>query len=159
MGIQESTSKDVVTAQRIGSVELACVLLFGLASIVLPVMYGELYPFTIAPMFRDSPKLYCIYQVLSPDGESLTLERFQLQRNYDGNPVGLGAGLKPPKTLDRFGHAPSEQDLRSHIRKMLDAKHPGLAYVDVIQQVVGPINSRTVGVIRTTRIREYQDVQ
>ena len=71
MGVEGSTPKDVVIAQRISSVELGCVLLFGLASIVVPVVYGELYPFTIAPMFRDSPKLYCIYQVLSPDGETV----------------------------------------------------------------------------------------
>ena len=159
MNAETSTSEDTVTARPVRTIELACVLLFALASVVLPATYGELYPFTVAPMFRDNPELYCEYQVFGPDGEELPLDSFQLQRNYDGNPVGFGAGLKPPETFDQFGREPTEERLRDHIRKMLNEKHPGLEYVDVVQRVVGPTNSLTVGVIRTTKIREYQDVQ
>src|SRR3954453_5154684 len=74
------------------------------AHIVVPLVWGDLYPFTAAPMFRDSPTRYCNYQVFAPDGGDLPQEDWLVQRVYDGNPVGYGVGIQPPAVLEQeFG--------------------------------------------------------
>ncbi len=158
MNAETSSSEVSVTARPVRPLEWACFLLLVFASVFLPLVFGELYPFTIAPMFRDNPRHYCEYQIFGPEGRELPLSDFQLQRNYDGNPVGMGAGLKPPATFNQFGQVAGEKSLRLHLRTMLNRKHPNLEYVDVVQTVIGPVDSLTVGVIRTTTIREYRDV-
>lgn len=131
-------------------------ILFALAYLVIPVAFGELYPFTIAPMFRDAPQAYCEYDVLSADGVSLPLREFALHRNYDGNPVGFGAGVRPQFSLDQFGVVPSEQELRAHVSQVLASRHPDLRFVDVVQTVIGPVDAATVGVTQRNKIRVYQ---
>src|SRR5262245_37268586 len=108
-------TKDAAIPRPVSRVELACVALFAACNVIIPLSAGELYPFTVAPMFRDSPKAYCEYEVIGPDGAPLPLTDFQLQRNYDGNPVGFGAGVHPPPTFDEFGSAPSLSALRAHV--------------------------------------------
>ena len=68
---------------------------------MLLLVFGDLFPFTSAPMFRDKPLLYCEYKVTGPTGGDMPLSGFELQRNYDGNPVGMGAGVRPAPSLDR----------------------------------------------------------
>lgn len=139
--------------------EIFCVIVFALCNLALPLVFGELYPFTIAPMFRDRPQLYCQYRVIGDNGAELSLRDFELHRNYDGNPVGFGAGIKPPPSLDQFGTAPDEEDLRSHVGQILNSRYPDMRFVDVVQTVIGPTDSGTVDVIREIKIRVYQNVQ
>ena len=127
--------------------ELISVGLFVVVNLLVPALWSELYPFTIAPMFSDSPKVYCNYVVFDPLGNRLPLKDFQLQRNYDGNPVGLGAGIKPLPTIDVFGSVPDRITLTEHVKRQLE-KHPELEYVTVVQEVVGPISNERVGVVR-----------
>jgi hypothetical protein len=110
-------------------------------------------------MFRDNPDVYCDYQVIGPDGTSQRLIDFQLQQNYDGNPVGFGAGVKPPPTVDEFGSAPSLFVLREHVERVLKARHPKLPYVEVVQRIVGESTEFTVGTIREARLRVEQHVR
>lgn len=137
--------------------ELASAMAFAACTVVLPVVVGDCYPFTTAPMFRDSPRLYCRYEVLDPQGVPLLLGDFELQRNYDGNPVGLGAGIRPPPTLDEFGTAPDEAALRAHVARLLGERFAGLPHVDVVQTVIGPVDARHVGTIRQSRVRVHPD--
>jgi hypothetical protein len=108
-------------------------------------------------MFCDSPRLYCQYQVLDPQGEQLPLDDFHLQRNYDGNPVGLGGGVRPPPSLDQFGTAPDEGAVRAHVADILNSRFPELRYVDVVQTVIGPVDLKKIGVIREARFRVNPD--
>ena len=110
-----------------------------------PIVMGERYPFSIAPMFCQQPTCYCEYVVKGPDGDSLDLARFQLQRVYDGNPVGLGVGVRPPETLDRFGEVPTEQLIREHLQQLPDDAWRGLPYVDVEVSVIGDVDGVHVG--------------
>ena len=136
---------------------LVSAVAFAACTLVLPIVFGELYPFTIAPMFRDSPRLYCRYMVLDPQGVQLPLHDFELQRNYDGNPVGLGAGVRPPPSVDEFGTAPDEATLRAHVARILRGRFPELSHVDVEQAVIGPVDRQTIGVIREARFRVHPD--
>ena len=104
-------------------------------------------------MFRDQPTVYCEYEVTDPQGNPLALKDFRLHRNYDGNPPGLGAGVRPIPTLDQFGIAPSLEVVAAHVSERLRQTHPNLAYVQVRQRVVGAIDENTVGVIRESTIR------
>lgn len=132
---------------------LASAVCFASCNLVLSIAFGDLYPFTITPMFCDSPRLYSVYQVLDPQGVQLPLRDFQLQRNYDGNPIGLGAGVRPAPSFDKFGTAPEEADLRAHVARVIAEHFPGLPYVNVVQTVIGPVDEKRVGVIRETRMR------
>lgn len=133
---------------------LAAVGLLLLANIVVPLVWGDVYPFTSSPMFRDAPACCCNYRVYAPDGRELPPEDWLVQRIYDGNPVGYGVGLCPPAVLERFGHACSETTVREHIaRQFTHPQNRDYPFVEVAQEVIGPINSQQVGPLRTDRWR------
>src|SRR4051812_46002343 len=83
---------------------LAAAALLLAANVVVPALWGDVYPFTSAPMFRDSPARCCGYHVFAPDGRELPAENWLVQRVYDGNPVGYGVGVRPPAVIEQtFG--------------------------------------------------------
>src|SRR5436190_23835728 len=98
------------------SLPLVAVGLFLAAHVVVPLVWGDVYPFTSAPMFRDNPQGYCDYHVIAPDGTELPQEDWLMQRVYDGNPIGYGVGVTPPAVIEqRFGIVHDEQAVRDHI--------------------------------------------
>lgn len=154
-----TTETQQIDVHPVRTRELISAIAIAACFVVLPMLYGELYPFTNAPMFSDSPQRYCQYRIHGPNGESLRLEDFELQRNYDGNPVGSGTGIKPPPTLDRFGQVVPEDALRNHVKHILNSRFPDLAFVDVLQQVIGPTAEGGVGIVQSNRIRVMSNVQ
>lgn len=135
-------------------IALATAGVFLLLNIIVPVVWGDIYPFTSGPMFRDSPTRYCNYSVYGPDGQRLAAEAFLVQRIYDGNPVGYGVGIKPPEVLEEFGVERDEAYCRQHVLKHLSAE-PNRRYpfVEIVQEVIGPVDNERVGVVRTDRWR------
>lgn len=136
------------------TIALATTAVFLLLNIVVPVIWGDIYPFTSAPMFRDSPTKYCNYRVYGPDGQQLDPEAFLVQRIYDGNPVGYGVGVKPPPVLEEFGVERDEAYCRQHVLAQLSSegnwKYP---FVEIEQEVIGPVDEQRIGVVRTDRWR------
>jgi hypothetical protein len=126
-----------------------------LANIIVPLVWGDVYPFTSAPMFRDNPQHCCNYRVLGPDGEELPAEDWLCHRIYDGNPVGYGVGIKPPPILEReFGHVSSEDDIRTHATALMRrADNLGLDRVEIVQEIIGslPDDPERVGIVETRR--------
>jgi len=144
-----AASVSVADAKRTGrGWERGFVIAFIGLSLVGPLLAGECFPFSIAPMFCQQPTLYCRYQVTDPTGDELPLERFALQRVYDGNPVGLGCGICPAETLDRFGSVPTKDEVIAHLQSR-DQAWKDLPYVDVRVEVIGDRNGRQVGVDET----------
>lgn len=143
----------------------ACGLFVGL-NLLVPLTLGDVYPFTVAPMFRDAPRVYCNYRVYAPDGRKLadnstrridppgSPDPFLLRRYYDGNPCGLGVGVCPPVTIDggEFGGIHSQEHVRRHIAAHL-AEMADLEYVDVEQEIIGPLDFWRVGIQHTNRWR------
>jgi hypothetical protein len=130
-----------------------CLLLA--ANVVVPLVWGDVYPFTSAPMFRDMPEECCNYVVYAPDGSQLSADDWLVQRVYDGNPVGYGVGIRPPAVLEQtFGVVHDQATVCRHIERRLNeprcAEYP---YVDVEQRIIGPINEQRVGVVRACRWR------
>lgn len=122
------------------------------ANVVVPLVWGDVYPFTSAPMFRDSPTCCCNYRVYAPDGRELPSENWLVQRLYDGNPVGYGVGICPPQILERFGAECDEAAVLAHIQKQFARpENREFAEVEVVQEVIGPIDSQHVGLVRTDR--------
>jgi hypothetical protein len=121
---------------------------------VVPLVWGDVYPFTSAPMFRDNPQVCCNYRVLAADGSELKAEDWLCQRIYDGNPLGYGVGVQPPPVIEqRFGDVHTEEQIREHFARVLaQPRHRDLAYVEVVQEVIGPIDAERVGVVKTKRI-------
>lgn len=129
------------------------VLILAACMIIIPLALGELYPFTIAPMFRDAPARYCNYKITGPDGKVYSNLDFALQRNYDGNPVGMGAGIVPPSTVDTFGAVPSGEEIRMHLRPILQQNFPDLQYIDVVQTVFAGRADGRFGLTQTNKLR------
>jgi hypothetical protein len=134
---------------------LAAVTILLAANVVVPLVWGDVYPFTSAPMFRDSPRQCCNYRVYAADGRELPAADWLLQRVYDGNPVGYGVGLRPPAVLEQeFGVVHDEAAVRQHIQRQLtERQHQQHEFVEVVQDVLGPVDSQHIGVIRSERWR------
>jgi hypothetical protein len=131
---------------------IAAVALLLAANVVVPLLWGDVYPFTSAPMFRDSPRQFCDYHVYSPTGEELPLANWNLQRVYDGNPVGYGVGIKPPPVLEQeFAVVHDEAAIRKHVEPQFEhAENKNFEFVDVVQDVIGAIDHRRVGIIKAS---------
>jgi hypothetical protein len=127
-----------------GRRELLAAGLFCLANLVVPLFITDLYPFSQAPMFADSPREYCDYSLTDPEGHSLPVLDFGLQRNYWGNPLGIGVGYHPPESVDQFGTVATEQDVCTFVQRRL-ARFPSLAFVEVTQEVIGDQDGQHVG--------------
>lgn len=129
---------------------LAAALLLA-ANVVVPLVWGDVYPFTSAPMFRDAPVRCCQYRVLVNGVEQPPAE-WLLQRIYDGNPVGYGVGIAPPEILEReYGIVHDESAVRRHVHRQLTMPQRGqIQNVEIIQDVLGAMGP-SVGVIETHR--------
>ena len=116
------------------------------ANVVVPLVWGDVYPFTSAPMFRDNPRTCCNYRVFAPDGTELPADQWLCQRVYDGNPLGYGVGIQPPPVIEQcFGDVHTEQHIREHVGRLLSQpQNRDLPYVEVVQEVVGPLDSERV---------------
>lgn len=123
------------------------------ANIVVPLLWGDVYPFTSAPMFRDKPTKFCNYHIYSPAGEELAVADWRLQRIYDGNPVGYGVGVRPPPVIEQeFGVIHEEAAVRTHVEEQFQrSENARFEYVEVAQEVIGPIDAERVGIIETRR--------
>jgi hypothetical protein len=99
--------------------ELLAAATFVVVHLTSPLWIGELYPFTISPMFCDSPRECCRYEVFAADGTPLDARRFNLHTVYDGNPPGLGMGIVAAPTLHGFGEVASQQQVVDHVRSVL----------------------------------------
>jgi hypothetical protein len=116
----------------------------------MPFVTTELYPFSRAPMFADAPQQYCEYAVVTPDGRRLTetkdLLPLGLQRNYWGNPLGVGVGFKPAPTVDDFGKIATQQQVIDAVAPRL-RQFPEWSYIEVEQSVIGATDGDHVGVV------------
>jgi len=108
--------------------ETLCVIAFVVVNLVAPLMIGEVFPFTISPMFSDQPAEYCTYRVLDQSGQPIDGEPFGLHLVYDGNPTGLGMGIQAEPTLHGFGETATLEQLQSHV----EAKLAGMPECDCV---------------------------
>ena len=99
--------------------ELLAVVAFVGVNLLAPVVLGERYPFTVSPMFSDQPSEYCTYEIFDSSGQQLDPEAFGLHLVYDGNPPGLGMGIKPTPTLHAFGEVRDELTVRQHVQQVM----------------------------------------
>jgi hypothetical protein len=125
------------------------------ANVVVPLVWGDVYPFTSAPMFRDSPRACYNYRVYGPDGAELDSAAWLCQRVYDGNPVGYGVGIQPPAVIEHdFGRVHGEEQVRDHFQRLLSRpEHADLPYIHVEEEQIGPLpqDPERVGIVRTKR--------
>jgi len=131
------------------------------ANVVVPMIGGDVYPFTSAPMFREGGDRCCNYRVYSPEGRELPAENWLVQRVYDGNPVGYGVGVVPPAVIEqKFGEVPVAAAVWWHILRQFPRDgNRHYAYVEVEQDVLGPVDEQHVGVMKTNRWRVERPAQ
>jgi hypothetical protein len=143
-------SVDHITLLR-SRIGMAAAALLLLANILVPLGWGDVYPFTSAPMFREAPIECCQYRLLV-DGQERPASHCLLQRIYDGNPLGYGVGIKPPPVLEqKYGVIHDEATVRAHIQRLFALpQHQHIQRIEVIQDVLGA-TGQTVGIVRTNR--------
>jgi hypothetical protein len=134
---------------------LAATALLLAANVVVPLVWGDVYPFTSSPMFREAPACCCNYRVLAPDGRELPAADWLVQRIYDGNPVGYGVGICPPPVLEQnFCRPCKEAEIREHIAAQFkNPKNQNYPYVEIVQDHIGPIDEQHIGITQTNRWR------
>ena len=115
--------------------EIFCVVTFVIINLAGPMVVGEMYPFTISPMFSDQPNEYSVYEVFDESGQPIDSEPFGLHLVYDGNPPGLGMGIQAQPTLHEFGETATTDQLKSHVQKKL-AQMPERKFVTVKRSLV-----------------------
>jgi hypothetical protein len=107
-------------------------------------------------MFADAPQLYCEYTAYAPNGRQITdpatLMKLGLQRNYWGNPLGVGIGFKPAPALDVFGFVAAKDRVIDIVGRSL-TQFEKWDYVEVEQKVIGPIDANHIGVVHKNRWR------
>jgi hypothetical protein len=132
--------------------EVVAAASFVLVNLLVPVFCVELYPFTRAPMFEDSPRRYCNFTVHAPDGRVLPPADFGVQRNYQAIPPDKGFGFLPRPTINEMDQVPDSARVAAWVRQHL-RRFPDLEYVDVVQEVVAAVDGDRVGVVQTRRAR------
>jgi hypothetical protein len=135
-----------------GRRELAAVGLFMAVSLVVPLLTTEMCPFSRAPMFADAPRVYQTFEIFDPAGNELPGLEFGLQRNYWGNPLGVGVGYRPPVSVDAFGEVASREQVEEMVVARL-RQRPDLPWVEVVQKEIGAVDERRVGVRQESRWR------
>ena len=131
--------------------ETLCVAAFVIVNLVAPLVIGEVFPFTISPMFCDQPSEYCVYRVIDQDGEPIDGEPFGLHLVYDGNPPGLGMGIQAQPTLHGFGKTATLEQLTAHVEKKL-ADMPERDFVTVERCLVRCVSNRPVESVASIQI-------
>jgi hypothetical protein len=116
--------------------ELIAVVSFVIINLVAPLVVGEMYPFTISPMFCDQPEQYCTYQLFDDQGNELDLESYGLHLVYDGNPPGLGMGIEATPRLHEFGEVPELESVVAHLKETASSVKPDCKTIRVCQSVV-----------------------
>jgi hypothetical protein len=126
------------TADRIRSrkTELIAICVFVVVNLFAPFLVGEMYPFTVSPMFRDQPSQYCTYELLDENGNQLELEPFGLHLVYDGNPPGLGMGIEAAPRLHGFGEVPEFDLVIEHVRSKASSMQLGCKNLRLCQTIV-----------------------
>jgi hypothetical protein len=147
-GEDNSLLPTTASATRQGRRELVVAGLFVFLFAGVPLLRTEFFPFSRAPMFADAPQRYCEYAVTDPRGQAVDLALFGLQRNYWGNPLGVGVGFRPVPGFDVFGEVPSQEAVTAHLRSVLPTL-PDLDYVQVERTVYGPVDEWRIGLIET----------
>lgn len=125
-----------ISSTRSSGKEMWAVGAFVAVSLVAPLVVGEMYPFTISPMFCDQPSQYCTYRLTDESGKALDLDPFGLHLVYDGNPPGLGMGVESSPRLHEFGHVPEIEAVVMHVREKAREIQPGCNEISIEQTVV-----------------------
>ena len=131
--------------------ETFCVIAFVAVNLIAPMVIGEVYPFTISPMFSDQPSQYCVYRVRDQNGQLIDSEPFGLHLVYDGNPPGLGMGIQAPPTLHGFGSTATLAQLKDHVADKLAAM-PEREFVTVDRCWVRCVSNRPVESVDTIHV-------
>lgn len=134
----KNTNQSQKPGRRHRKAELTFVVVFIGLHILVPMFYGEIFPFTVSPMFSDQPSQYCTYELFDSEDEPVRLESFGLHLVYDGNPPGLGVGIKPQPTLHEFGAVPEQEEIAQHIRQRMQNDESLPRSVKVVQNIVSP---------------------
>lgn len=114
---------------------------FSIVLVVMALIFEELYPFTISPMFRDNQYIYSKYLIFDSSGKFIPDYDLSLHQLYNGNPTGLGVGQKPSLTYNEYGKILSKDEIISIITIQ---KNKNLKFPLKIEQIVyGPIKGTT----------------
>lgn len=138
-----ASQADIIELASKPTLQLTVITAFVILNLVAPFLVGEVYPYTISPLFSDEPKQFAVYEIFDSQGRPLLAEKYHLQSEYHGYPAGVGAGVLPAATLNSFGEVADETTVRKHMQKQL--MENARDEVTVHQKVYGAIDSQKAG--------------
>jgi len=137
-------------AERLG------VILFCSATVLVPLVAWEWFPFSAPTMFSERTASYCHYRVWDEDGDRVRRSEVGLQCNNPHDPPlttfgRRGYGRLSPETLNLYDVEPTVEEIREHV----EARAEGRRLV-VQRLVIGAVDDRRVGVVRDDTIEVGQ---
>lgn len=135
--------------------EWAFIVLFVCAHALVAPLVVDLYPLSTMPMFSDRTRAITEVEVFAPDGQPLRAASFGLGSSYLANPSPR-YGISPPVSAARQGQLLSADEVSEAVLRAVRTRGVDLAFVDVVQRVVGPLDTGAhgrVGVVLSSRVR------
>jgi hypothetical protein len=129
--------------------ELIVIVGFVALNLAVPLATTEFYPFSRFPMYIGVPQQVAHYRVTDPLGCELPATDSDLQLYTDE--AGHGFVLSP--MLNKPGVVPDGAAVTAWVEARLAAKGPSPAFVDVVREVFGPVDSCRFGLLRREKWR------
>ena len=143
MEVQEHDEKKRPLYYKWFAGELGFIFILIIASVLIPSLKAELFPYSSFALFTDSPKLYVEYEIKDGSGKKISPKEVALQRNYYGiSPREPYARVKP-FSYDKFGHVLKEDTIREAIKKSL-GEGPSYKFPILVRQKVFEMTSSGV---------------
>lgn len=151
--MNNSNHTSFMDRRRRAELVFACTLT--LLMVTVPIGWEKIFPFNQPSFFIAKVHTYCRYKVLDPLGKPLTAYEFGLgdfywaQRGYFTEiPDQERGAVRLPTTINIFGQVQTQKAVTQAIRDGLE-RRPDLEYVTVVQEIKGPVDSKSVGVVET----------
>jgi len=133
--------------------ELRFIICFVIVSLLAPLFFADLYPFSRYWHFADSPKMHTEYWVRDVVRLSaLDPVDYGLQPNYESSYPFRNHGSVPAFTINQPGRVESAELIINQVQKVLSSQQKILS-VDVMQRVYAQDYKNDIMLLKTTIIR------
>ncbi len=124
------------------------VFLFLGATLVVPLVAWEWFPFSAPTMFSERPSSYCHYRVWDESGERVSRSEVGLQCNNPHDPPLMtfgrrGYGRLSPATLNHYDARPTVEEIRQHAEERAEGRR-----LVVRRRIIGAVDDDRVGVVQ-----------
>jgi hypothetical protein len=124
------------------------VFLFLGATLVVPLVAWEWFPFSAPTMFSERTASYCHYRVWDESGDRVSRSEVGLQCNNPHDPPlttfgRRGYGRLSPETLNHYDAVPTVEEIREHVQARAEGRR-----LVVRRRVIGAVDEDRIGIVQ-----------